>query len=87
VLDLNLSGFDIKGVTEQIAIEVLAKLPEKLIQFLLRLRPRLSSQDVSQVACVLDTQRFEVTAIDDVTVKQVAGEHEPTKESIEGVGG
>ena len=39
------------------------------------------------MACVLDAQRCEVTAIDYVAVKQVAGEHKPTKESIEGVGG
>ena len=38
------------------------------------------------MACVLDAQRFEVTAIDYLAVKQVAGEHKPTKESIEGVG-
>ena len=31
VFYLNLPGFDIKGITKQIAIEVLAKLPEKLI--------------------------------------------------------
>ena len=31
VFNLNLSSFDVEGITEQIAIEVLAKLPEKLI--------------------------------------------------------
>jgi hypothetical protein len=87
VFDLNLSGFGIEGVTEQIAIEVLAKLSEKLIQLLLRLRPRLSSEDVPQVACLLDAQRFEITAIDYLAVKQITGEHKPTKESIEGVRG
>jgi len=69
VFYLNLLGFDIEGVTEQITIEVLAKLPEKLIQLLLRLRPRHSAEDVTQMACILDAQRFEVGAIDDVAVK------------------
>ena len=30
VLYLNLSGFDVEGITEQVAIEVLAKLPGKV---------------------------------------------------------
>jgi hypothetical protein len=37
------------------------------------------------MACVLDAQRFEVTTIDDVAIKQIAGEHEPTQERIEAV--
>jgi hypothetical protein len=85
VFDLNLLGFDIEGVTEQIAIEVLAKLPEELIQLLLRLRSRHSAENVTQMACVLDAQRFEVSAIDYVAIKQIAGEHESTQERIEAV--
>jgi hypothetical protein len=54
VLDFNLTGFSLKDIVEQVAIEVLAELLKEGVQFLLGSRPRRPGEDVPQVACVFN---------------------------------
>ena len=82
----DLPTFGRQVVTEEITVEVLAKLLEQAIEVGFGLGARLLAQDVAQMFGRVETECLQVIRVDHTAIKQVAGEYKAAKQCVENFG-